>query len=62
VLFPKTDSIDAEWVDGNPVIPLDTAVDQMMENRPAYEPALEIIANEYDRDINASHHSAMSGD
>jgi hypothetical protein len=32
VLFPKTDGIDAEWVDGNPVIPLDTAVDQMMEN------------------------------
>ncbi len=62
VLFPKTDGIDAEWVDGNPVIPLDTAVDQMMENRPAYEPALEIIANEYDRDVDASHHSAMSGD
>jgi len=62
VLFPKTDGIDAEWVDGNPVIPLDTAVDQMMENRPAYEPALEIIANEYDRDIDASHHSAMSSD
>ena len=62
VLFPKTDGIDAEWVDGNPVIPLDTAVDQMMENRPAYEPALEIIANKYDRDIDASHHSSMSAD
>ena len=58
VLFPKTTKVDAEWVDGSPVIPLDTAVDQMMENRPAYEPALEIIANEYDRDIDASHHSA----
>jgi hypothetical protein len=34
----------------------------MMENRPAYEPALEIIAEEYDRDLNASHHSAMSAD
>jgi len=62
VLFPKTDGIDAEWVDGNPVIPLDDAVDQMMENRPAYEPALEIIADEYDSDIDASHHSAMSAD
>jgi DNA-binding Lrp family transcriptional regulator len=62
VLFPKTDGIDVEWVDGNPVIPLDDAVDQMMENRPAYEPALEIIAEEYDRDLNASHHSAMSAD
>ena len=60
VLFPKINNFDAEWVDGTPVIPLDTAVDQMMENRPAYEPALEIIANEYDRDIDASHHSAMS--
>ncbi|WP_310921786.1 helix-turn-helix domain-containing protein [Haloarcula saliterrae] len=62
VLFPKTDGIDVEWVDGNPVIPLDDAVDQMMENRPAYEPALEIIGKEYDRDIDASHHSAMSAD
>ena len=60
VLFPKTNDIDAEWVDGNPVIPLDDAIDQMMENRPAYEPALEIIADEYDRDIDASHHSAIS--
>jgi hypothetical protein len=60
VLFPKTGDIDAEWVDGNPVIPLDDAINQMMENRPAYEPALEIIADEYDRDIDASHHSAMS--
>ncbi len=62
VLFPQTDGIDVEWVDGNPVIPLDDAVDQMMENRPAYEPALEIIRAEYDRDIDASHHSAMSAD
>jgi len=60
VLFPKTDGIDAEWVDGNPVIPLDEAVDQMMENRPAYEPALEIIAEEYDLDIGASHHTTRT--
>ena len=58
VLFPKTNDIDTEWIDGNPVIPLDAAVDQMVENRPAYEPALEIIADEYDRDIDASDHSA----
>lgn len=62
VLYPETDGIDAEWVDGHPVIPLDDAVDQMMENRPAYEPALEIIADEYDVDIDASHHSATSAD
>jgi DNA-binding Lrp family transcriptional regulator len=60
VLFPKTNNIEAEWVDGNPVIPLDDAINQMMENRPAYEPALEIIADEYDRDIDASHHNAMN--
>ena len=59
VLFPESNAIDAEWVDGNPVIPLDDAVDQVMENRPAYEPALEIIADEYDRDIDASHHSTV---
>jgi len=62
VLFPQIDGIDAEWVDGNPVIPLDDAVKQMMENRPAYEPALEIVADEYDVDIEASHHSAMGAD
>jgi len=46
-LFLKTDGIDAELVDGNPVIPLDDAIDQLMENRPAYEPALDIIADEW---------------
>jgi DNA-binding Lrp family transcriptional regulator len=61
VLFPQTSGIDAEWVDGSPVISLNDAVDQMMENRPAYEPALEIIANEYDMDIDASHHNSMNG-
>ncbi|MFC6954911.1 helix-turn-helix domain-containing protein [Halorubellus litoreus] len=62
VLFPQTNGIEVEWVDGNPVIPLDDAVDQMMANRPAYEPALEIIADEYDRDIDASHHEATGVD
>jgi hypothetical protein len=62
VLFPKTTTINAEWVDGNPVIPLENAIDQMMENRPAYEPALEIIANKYDRDLDASHHNTTSAD
>jgi len=62
VLFPKTTGIETEWVDGNPVIPLEDAIDQMMENRPAYEPALEIIADKYDRDIDASHHNPPSPD
>ena len=62
VLFPKTTTIETEWVDGNPVIPLEDAIDQMMENRPAYEPALEIIADKYDREIDASHHNPTSTD
>ena len=62
VMFPEPDGIDVEWVNGNPVIPLEDTVDQMMENRPAYEPALEIIAREYDIDIDASHHGAMTAD
>lgn len=56
VLFPEIDGIEVEWVDGNPVVPLEEAVEQMMENRPAYEPALEIISEEYDIDIDARHH------
>jgi len=56
VLFPQSGDIEAEWVDGNPVIPLAEAVDQMKKTRPAYEPALEIIADEYDIDIEAAHH------
>lgn len=58
VLFPAADGIDVEWVGGNPVIPLDAAVEQMTQNRPAYEPALEIIADKYDDDLDAKHHSA----
>jgi hypothetical protein len=30
----------------------------MMEHRPAYDPALESIADEYDIDIAESHHRA----
>ena len=60
VLFPMTDGIDVEWVDGNPVIPIEEAVDQMMENRPAYEPALESISEEYDVDIDAYHHDTSA--
>jgi DNA-binding Lrp family transcriptional regulator len=62
VLFPRDDGIDAEWVDGNPVIPLDAAVDQMMQARAAYEPALEMIANDHDIDIDASHHERPTAD
>jgi DNA-binding Lrp family transcriptional regulator len=55
VLFPTTGEITREWVDGNPVIPLDETIDHMKEYRVNYEPALEMIAAEYDRDIDAAH-------
>ncbi|WP_440009313.1 helix-turn-helix domain-containing protein [Halomicrococcus sp. SG-WS-1] len=62
VLFPQPDGIEIEWVGGNPVIPLDDAVEQMTENRAAYEPALEMIAEMHDIDINAHHHQPTSAD
>lgn len=55
VLFPSTEEISREWIDGNPVISLDETIDHMREYRVNYEPALEMIADEYDRDIDASH-------
>jgi DNA-binding Lrp family transcriptional regulator len=55
VLFPTGERISPEWVDGNPVISLDETIDHMMQHRVNYEPALELIAEEYDRDIDASH-------
>ena len=33
--------------------PVEGVIDQMMENHPAYEPALEIIADKYHREIDA---------
>lgn len=56
VLYPTTEGVDMEWVKGNPVISLARAVEQMLENRPAYEPALEIVAEEHGVDIDAEHH------
>jgi hypothetical protein len=41
---------------------LDEAIEQMTQNRPAYEPALEIIADEYDVDVEASHHEPATAD
>jgi hypothetical protein len=46
VLYSTRDGIESQWIDGDPVIPLEAAVEQMVENRPVYEPALEIIAEE----------------
>lgn len=62
VLFPQHDGLDVAWVDGHPVIPLENAVERMKEDRPAYEPALEIIAEEYDIDVTANHHDELPAD
>jgi hypothetical protein len=55
VLQPTRGGLERKWIDGNPVIPLERAIEQMMENRPAYEPPLEIIAEEYDVNVEANH-------
>jgi len=55
VLVPTAGPITREWVDGNPVVPLDETIEHMREFRANYEPALEMIADEYDRDIDAAH-------
>jgi hypothetical protein len=34
---------------------LDETIEHMLEYRVNYEPALELIADEYDRDIDTSH-------
>lgn len=47
VLFP-VENVEAEWVDGAPVIPLADAIAWMRRYRANFEPALEIIAEEYD--------------
>ena len=62
VVFPRADGIDVEWVGGNPVIPLQEAVELMTENRPAYEPALEMIAEMYELNIDAYHHQPRMAD
>ena len=50
-LYPTIHPIDPEWVDGNPVIPLPETIEYMQEYRWNFEPALEMVADEYDVDI-----------
>jgi hypothetical protein len=47
-LFPAAEPIDPTWVDGNPVVPLSETVAYMEEYRWNFEPALEMVADEYD--------------
>ena len=51
-VYPTSDPIDPEWVDGNPVISLSGTIEYMQEYRWNFEPALEMVADEYDIDIN----------
>lgn len=46
VLFPF-DSVEREWIDGSPVIPLGDAISWMQQFRANFQPTLEIIADEY---------------
>lgn len=55
VLFPMADGLEREWVDGNPVVPLEETIAHMREYRVNYEPAMEMIADEYEIDIDAAH-------
>jgi hypothetical protein len=50
-LYPTANLTDPEWVDGNPVTPLADTVAYMQEYPWNFEPALEMIADEYDVDI-----------
>lgn len=46
VIYP-VEEVQSEWVDGMPVIPLDDAIDWMQQYRANFQPALEIIADDY---------------
>lgn len=50
-VYPTAESVDSEWVDGNPVIPLSETIDYMQEYRWNFEPALEMVTDEYDVDL-----------
>ena len=50
-VYPTAESVDPEWVDGNPVIPLSETVAYMQEYRWNFEPALEMVVDEYDVDV-----------
>ena len=50
-VYPTSDLIDPEWVDGNPVLSLSETIEYMQEYRWNFEPALEMVADEYDIDI-----------
>jgi transposase len=50
-VYPASESLTCEWVKGNPVIPLSETVEYIQEYPWNFEPALEMIVNEYDIEI-----------
>ena len=50
-VYPAVESVDPEWVDGNPVIPLSETITYMQEYRWNFEPALEMVVDEYDVNV-----------
>jgi hypothetical protein len=50
-VYPTSEPTDPAWVDGNPVISLSETIEYMQEYRWNFEPALEMVADEYDVDI-----------
>lgn len=54
VLFPQ-EAIEAEWVENAAVIPLDATVTWMQEYPANFQPALEMIAEMYDVDVDVTY-------
>lgn len=50
-VYPSDESITCDWVDGNPVIPLSETVEYMQEYRWNFQPALEMVAEDYGVDV-----------
>lgn len=50
-LCPATEQLDCDWVDGNPVIPLHETTEYMQEYRWNFQPALQMVVDEYDVDV-----------
>lgn len=50
-LYPTTEPLNREWVDGAPVIPLDETIAYMQEYRWNFEPALQMIVDKYEVDV-----------
>lgn len=50
-LCPTTEPVTREWVDGAPVIPLAETIEYMQTYPWNFEPALQMVADEYEVDI-----------